>query len=128
MDDSPQRSPHQSGRSFRSMLRPVAVVDRWLERIDPGTHRRIKGLRLVTAYGIAAMLGTLQAISHGLPGGASLSSLAGGIALWASVSEAQRTRAASSRDLTLLCAAAVLGAVSMIILTPLLSGKGRPGP
>ena len=44
----------------------------WLEQIDPGTHRRIKGLRLVTAYGIAAMLGTLLGISHDLPGGASL--------------------------------------------------------
>lgn len=106
----------------------IAIAGAWLERIDPGTNRRIKGLRLVTAYGIAAMLGTLQAISHGMPGGASLSSLAGGIALWASVSEARTTRAASSRDLTLLCAAAVLGAVSMIILTPLLSGMGRPGP
>ena len=106
----------------------IAAAGAWLERIDPGTHRRIKGLRLVTAYGIAAMLGTLQAISHGLPSGASLSSLAGSMALWASVSEAQTTRAASSRDLTLLCAAAVLGAASMIILTPLLSGAGRPGP
>ena len=28
----------------------------WLDRIDPGVHRRVKGLRLVTAYGIAAML------------------------------------------------------------------------
>jgi hypothetical protein len=106
----------------------IAIAGAWLERIDPGTHRRIKGLRLVTAYGIAAMLGALQSISHGLPGGASLSSLAGGIALWASVSEAQTTRAASCRDLTLLCAAAVFGAVSMIIFTPLLSGTGRPGP
>jgi hypothetical protein len=50
----------------------IATAGAWLERIDPGTHRRIKGLRLVTAYGIAAMLGTLQAISHGLPSGASL--------------------------------------------------------
>jgi hypothetical protein len=106
----------------------IATAAAWLERIDPGTHRRVKGLRLVTAYGIAAMLGTLQGITHGLPSGASLSSLAGGIALWASVSEAQTTRAASSRDLALLCAAAVLGAISMIILTPLLSGSGRPGP
>jgi hypothetical protein len=106
----------------------IAAATAWLEWIDPGTHRRIKGLRLVTAYGIAAMLGTLQTISHGLPSGASLSSLAGSIALWASVSEAQTTRAASSRDLTLLCAAAVSGAASMIILTPLLNGMGRPGP
>jgi len=103
-------------------------VATWLERVDPGTHRRIKGLRLVTAYGIAALLGTLQGIAHGLPSGASLSALAGGFALWASVSEARGTRANSARDLALLCAAAVLGAASMILLTPLLSGAHRPGP
>jgi hypothetical protein len=116
---------HLASPEHRSLM---AIAGAWLERIDPGTHRRIKGLRLVTAYGIAAMLGTLQAISHGLPGGASLGFLAGGIALWASVSEARTTRAASSRDLILLCASAVFGAVSMIILTPLLSSTGRPGP
>jgi hypothetical protein len=114
-----------AGPDHRSL---IATAGAWLEQIDPGAHHRIKGLRLVTTYGIAAMLGPLPAISHGLPGGASLSSLVGGIALWASDSEAQTTRAASSRDLTLLCAAAVFGAVSMIILTPLLSGAGRPGP
>jgi hypothetical protein len=40
----------------------LSVISRaaeWIEQIDPGTHRRIKGLRLVTAYGIAALLGTL---------------------------------------------------------------------
>ena len=44
----------------------VSVVC-WLDRIDPGAHRRIKGLRLVTAYGIAAMLGTMAGYSRGLP-------------------------------------------------------------
>jgi hypothetical protein len=113
--------------AWRDLRALVATVEAWLERIDPGTHRRIKGLRLVTAYGIAAMLGTLPAITHGLPSN-SLSTLAGGFALWASVSEAKTTRAASSRDLALLCAGAVLGAVSMIIFTPWLSGADRPGP
>jgi hypothetical protein len=105
----------------------IAAVTRRLERIDPGAHRRIKGLRLVTAFGIAAMLGTLPEVSQGLPDGASLSSLAGGFALWGSVSEGQATRAESSRDLALLSAAAALGAVVMIGLAPLLSGPGRPG-
>ena len=94
------------------MRLPVWRVADWLENIDPGTHRRIKGLRLVTAYGIAAMLGTMPDIGHGLAGGATLSSLAGGFALWASVSEGRTTRADSSRDLLLLCAAAALGAAS----------------
>jgi hypothetical protein len=47
----PALAPGSEGRFLAS---PV----RWLDRIDPGGHRRIKGLRLVTAYGIAARLGT----------------------------------------------------------------------
>jgi len=100
----------------------------WLDRLDPGAHRRIKGLRLATAYGIAAMLGALHDIAHGLPDAASLSSLAGGFALWASVSEGQATRAKSARDLALLSAAAVLGAASFVALAPVLAGIGRAGP
>jgi hypothetical protein len=64
-------------------LLPAALA--WLDRIDPGTHRRIKGLRLITAYGIAAMLSTMPDIVRGLPDGAALSSLAGGFALWVSL-------------------------------------------
>jgi len=97
----------------------------WLERVDPGTHRRIKGLRLVTAYGLAAALGTLQDIMHNLPGAMSVGSLAAGFALWASVSEARLTRPESSRDLTLLCAAAALGAAMFIVLSPLLQPLAR---
>jgi Fusaric acid resistance protein-like len=101
----------------------------WLEHIDPGAHRRIKGLRLVTAYGIAAMLGTLPAISRDLAHGSLLSVLAAGFALWASVSEGRATRPESSRDLLLLVAAAALGAAMMIAFGPiLLAGPGRPGP
>jgi hypothetical protein len=108
----------------------LSVISRaaaWLERIDPGTHRRIKGLRLVTAYGIAALLGELPSITNGIHGGASLNVLAGGFALWASVSEARIVRKESSRDLALLCGAAALGAVMMIALAPLLLGAGRSG-
>jgi hypothetical protein len=65
----------------------------------PGTHRRIKGLRLTTAYGIAAMLGTMGNIARGLPDELALNSRAGGFALWASASEGRTTRAESSRDL-----------------------------
>jgi hypothetical protein len=115
-------SPETEGSSL-----PVWRIADWLEHIDPGTHRRIKGLRLVTAYGIAALLGRLPEFSRGLSNGAWLSFLAAGFALWASVSEARTTRAESSRDLLVLCAAAALGAVSMIVLSPVLSGPGRPG-
>lgn len=100
----------------------------WLEQVDSGTHRRIKGLRLVTAYGIAAMMGSLHQINHGLAHNFSVSSLAGGIALWASVSEARTTRADSTRDLLLLCAAAGVGSISMILLGPLCSDIIHMGP
>jgi Fusaric acid resistance protein-like len=135
-DDSPiaaeAQSPRQNIRAVRGFrdyaLRSVRTAFGRLEEIDPGTHRRIKGLRLVTAFGIAAMLGSLQQITHGRSNDSSLSSLAGGFALWASVSEGRTSRCDSSRDLLLLCTAATLGAAAMIVLTPLLSGPGRPGP
>ena len=100
----------------------------WLDRIDPGTHRRIKGLRLVTAFGIAWLAGTQQGEALALTGGASLGALAAGFALWASVSEARTTRGASSRDLALLVLAAVIGAAMMIVLSPMLAMTGRAGP
>jgi hypothetical protein len=100
----------------------------WLDRIDPGTHRRIKGLRLITAYGIALMMGNLQGLSLRLPGHSSLGILAAGFALWASVSEGQCTRSASSRDLALLVLAAVIGAATMSGLAPPLANFGRAGP
>ena len=74
----------------------------WLDRIDPGVHRRVKGLRLVTAYGIAAMLGALLYSSYHISGGSFLSYLAAGFGLWASVSEGQATRWLSTRDLVIL--------------------------
>ena len=109
-------------------LRALTHAGQWLDRIDPGVHRRIKGLRLVTAYGIAAMLGAMPEISRAVPHASSLSSIAAGFALWASVSEGQATRIKSSRDLLLLNGAAVLGAAIMISLAPILTGAGRPGP
>lgn len=105
----------------------AAPFVRWLEHVDPGTHRRIKGLRLVTAYAIAAMLGAVLQ-PHQVGSGGTLSALAGGFALWASVSEGQATRAVSSRDLLILCAAAVAGALSMIGIGAMLGSGVWPGP
>jgi hypothetical protein len=119
--------PGPNGALDRLGLWLAATVN-WVEQIDPGMHRRIKGLRLVTAYGIAAALGSLRDVSHGLPSGLSLSSLAGGFALWASVSEGRATRFESSRDLLLLTAAATLGAAFYIELSPFLKQLGRGGP
>jgi hypothetical protein len=128
MGSTEQNLPEQD-RLSEDVLRGggASAIVEWLERIDPGAHRRVKGLRLVTAYGIAAMLGALPAISHGLHTARELSFLAGGFALWASVSEGRTIRRDSSRDLALLCGAAVLGAAVMIGLTPLLAGHGKPG-
>ncbi len=114
--------------SSRSALLPTAKATAFLDRVDPGTHRRIKGLRLVTAYGIAAMLGTLLGTSYGIPSSALLASLAGSFALWASVSEGQATRALSARDLSLFSAAGVLGALSILGFAPALGRRGWPGP
>ncbi|WP_244816560.1 FUSC family protein [Caballeronia sp. Lep1P3] len=99
----------------------------WLDRADPGAHRRIKGLRLVTAYGLAAALGALQDVTRDVPAGVSVGSLAAAFALWASVSEARAPRAESSRDLAVLCVAAALGACSFALLAPLFREAGRGG-
>jgi hypothetical protein len=96
---------------------PLISIGSWFDRIDPGTHRRIKGLRLVTAFGLAALLAIVPHISrdHAI----SLGPLAAGFALWASVSEAKTTRYESARDLAFLCIAAGLGAASLVIFTSL---------
>jgi len=94
--------------------RLAAGTSNWFDRIDPGTHRRIKGLRLVTAFGLAGMLSTVPEIATGY--GRTLGYLAAGFALWASVSEARTTRCESARDLSLLCLAAGGGAASAAVL------------
>ena len=93
-----------------------AKIDAWFDRIDPGTHRRVKGLRLVTAFGLAAMLATMPEISSNRS--AMLAPLAAGFALWASVSEAETTRYASARALALLCLAAGAGAAGIAVAAP----------
>jgi hypothetical protein len=111
-----------------AMWAALTSLEKWIDRIDPGTHRRIKGLRLVTAYGIAAALGTLKDISADIPSSLSLGTLAGSFALWASVSEGRATRYASTRDLTILCLACALGASSYALLAPLLRHYGHAWP
>jgi hypothetical protein len=100
----------------------------WLQRIDPEGRGRAKGFRLVAAYALAALAGALVYLGHTVQHQAALSSLAGGFALWASVSEARSTRAQSCRDLLLLTAAAALGAASFILFANLLHGSGRATP
>ena len=84
--------PAFESRMPRIDRRLVATACAWLERIDPGAHRRVKGLRLVTAYALAAMTATMADITRGATDRATLPALAGGFALWASVSEGRATR------------------------------------
>ncbi|HEY4353254.1 MAG TPA: hypothetical protein VGN31_18635, partial [Paraburkholderia sp.] len=109
----------------RLFVQPSQALGAWFDRVDPGTHRRVKGLRLVTAYGIAAALGALHDVTRDVHQSAMLSTLAASIALWASVFEAKTTRAESSRDLTLLCIAGGIGAAVYVALLPFLTGMGR---
>jgi hypothetical protein len=99
-----------------------------LEKVDPGAQRRIKGLRLITAYALAAMMGTMADIARGVPDRAALPALAGGFALWASVSEGRGTRLESSRDLTLLSASAAVGALSFVLFAVPFTSLGPWGP
>jgi hypothetical protein len=105
--------PDSLSRFIARARRLAAGIGDWLDRIDPGTHRRIKGLRLVTAFGLAGMLSTVPEIAAGHA--RMLGYLAAGFALWASVSEAQVTRYESARDLSLLCLAAGGGAASLAV-------------
>ncbi len=100
----------------------------WLEQIDPGGHRRIKGLRLVAAYGLAAVLGIVLDHSYEFSDGQSLGYLAAGFALWASVSEGQTTRWLSTRDLAFLNAAAIVGALMFVGLSSIPTRLGLAGP
>ena len=101
------------------MPKVLSAFAAWLDRIDPGTHRRIKGLRLVTAYGIAALLAVALVTTGYLGHELKVVTLAAGFALWASVSEGRATRAESSFDLLALNLAAGLGAAFTAGLTPL---------
>lgn len=91
-----------------------------LEAIDPGAEQRRKGFRLVVAYAIAVGLGSVWDVATLTSSGVRMAQLAGGFALWASVSEARSERFAASRDLVILCAAATVGALSYCLLSPLL--------
>ena len=101
------------------MQRTARAIGTWLAAIDPGAERRFKGLRLVAAYALAVAIGSLWDLASGASGGTHVANLAGGFALWGSVSEARTERVAASRDLFLLCAAATAGAILYSLLAPL---------
>jgi Fusaric acid resistance protein-like len=98
----------------------VRAMTAWIEEVDPDAEHRWKGFRLVVAYAIAVGLGSVWDVATLTSSGVRMAQLAGGFALWASVSEARTERFAASRDLVILCAAAMVGAVSYCLLSPLL--------
>ena len=100
----------------------------WLNEVDPGMHRRFRGLRLVAGYGMATAISYLSASLLGIPNPEVLSSLANGFALWASVVEWQPTRRMAIRDLAVFVLAAAFGAFTYVYLRPLLLVKAWPGP
>jgi hypothetical protein len=126
--NSPEHGSEVVEDSRRLRRSAIARGMDWVERLDQGGSRRIKGLRLVSAYAIAVLVGALPGVRGRVAHGVLLSFLAGGFALWASVSEGKETKGESCRDLVILCGAATIGALMMIGLAPLLSGHGRPGP
>ena len=98
----------------------VGAIAAWIEKVDPDAEHRWKGFRLVVAYAIAVGLGSLWDVVTLTSSGVRMAQLAGGFALWASVSEARSERVAASCDLVILCAAAMVGAMSYCLLSPLL--------
>ena len=89
-----------------------------IRHLDPDGHGRIKGLRLVAAYGMAVVLGGLHALTIPQMPPAILAFMAGAYALWASVSEARDRLLPSCRDLIVLCISAGLGALFYIGVSP----------
>lgn len=88
----------------------------WLRALDPGGQGRIKGLRLVAAYALAALGGSIVGSHSSLDGVHLLGPPAGGFALWASVSEANSRRGEASWDLVLLVLAAALAGSAIAVV------------
>src|ERR1700748_2360869 len=91
----------------------------WLDRIDPGTHRIAKGLRIVGAYLLATCCAELWRNIGFAPHRGPIAACAAGFALWACVSECGGTRRESWRNLAVLCAAGMGGAPGFAVLSRL---------
>jgi uncharacterized membrane protein YagU involved in acid resistance len=101
----------------------VGGIGKWLDEVDPRMDRRLKGLRLVAAYAVAAALGGLWDALMPLAS-VKTAGLAAGFALWGSVSEERNERVVASRDLVILCGAAMVGAITYCLLAQWLARIG----
>jgi len=113
---------------INSYIELIECFMTWLNDIDPGMRRRIKGLQLIIGYGIAAAISYLWADMLGIRNPEVLSSLATGFSLFAGVMEWRSTRRIAIRDLALFVLTAILGAFTYVYLRPLLLIKAWPGP
>jgi hypothetical protein len=88
----------------------------WLDGVDPGGRRRIRGLRLAAVFAVASMAGILA-----MPGPHSLyaGGAAGNFAIWASLYEAAPTRRRAIVDLVALIGASALGTATSAVWTGL---------
>jgi hypothetical protein len=117
-----RRAPAWQGPLLPGSLQPPTLhtaCTMWLDRIDPGSHRIAKGLRIVGAYILATGFAQLWRHIGFAPYGGSIAASAAGFALWACVSESGGTRRESCRNLTILCAAATAGAALFAMLSTL---------
>jgi hypothetical protein len=106
----------------------VRRIWKWLDKLDPGAGGRLKGLRLVAVYAVAAFLGRVCDVVAPLSSGMSVATLAAGFALWASIAEARTERISGTRDLIVLCVAATVGAIVYYHLAQWLSHYPKVGP
>lgn len=120
------RGTSMNGTDYNG-VRTTSKLVAWLDHVDPGAHRRIKGVRLVVAYALAAAIGSWHGFARHAHTGVSVGTLAATFALWASVSDTRTTRAESSRDLIILCTAGALGALTFALVGPWLLERSRAG-
>ncbi len=102
---------------------PIRRAAAWLDGIDPGGRRRIRGLRLVATFAGASMGAFLA-----MPGANALnaSAIAGGVAIWAGVYENAPTRRRGVFELTVLIAAASVGALSCCVWSAIVGTSDVP--
>lgn len=94
---------------------------RWLDGIDPGGRRRVRGLRLIMIFAVASMAGVLA-----MPGasGIKAGACAGNFAIWASIYEASPTRRRAAASLLALIGASALGAATSAVWAGVVSADG----
>ncbi|HYP85988.1 FUSC family protein [Variovorax sp.] len=105
-------------------------AERWLAQLDPGGSACLFGIRLILGYALGACLAapTARWLGWRFDAHVPLDLMAGGIALWALVSETAPTRAQASRQILALGLAACAGAALFAACTPALTPRFAHAP